>query len=718
MTVRLWTRVGLLLAFEGLLILFAIGLAAYLRLGDLVWYVVVNEHGGFKALLLAGVTLVCLYYADLYDLRTVSDSRELFTRMLQALGAASLILGAVYFWFPGAIIGRGVFLIGAPLVIVFIGGWRLAFNWVGATLAPTQRLLIVGTGAGAVALARELFERRQELGVKIVGFVDPDQAKVGQAILNPGVVGTVEDIPSIVRSMSVDRVVVSLADARGKLRMDKLLEMKLGLGVAFDHLATVYEEYTGKIALENLRPSWLIFSEGFRKTPGLLAGKRAIDVTFSTIGLILLSPLMLLVAALVKLTSVGPVFYHQTRVGHQGRPFVVHKFRSMRTDAEADTGAVWARGQRRARHAHRWLSPTHPARRAAAAVERARRRHEPGWPAAGAPGVRRGPQPDDSVLRPSPRRAARGDRVGAGAVHLRRQRRGCDGEASVRSLLYEAPLDHIRPAHPFPHGENRPDGPGREVTPIVNAMTVDVEDYFHVSVFDGIVPRDQWDKLESRVSANTERLLGLFSERGVTATFFVLGWVAERFPQLVSRIAALGHEVASHGYGHRLIYEQTRDAFREDVRRAKDLLENAHGTARRWLSSAELFDYGAVAVGARRAPGRRTSLRRQHLPDSSRPLRHPKLATASACSAAAEWRARRGAGIDGANRGDEPSGRRRWLLPNPAVRVDTVGHPPAERGRAASCHLLSAPVGNQSIAASASGRLPGPVPALPQPRQD
>jgi sugar transferase (PEP-CTERM system associated) len=342
MTVRLWSRVGLLLAFEGLLILFAIGLAAYLRLGDLVWYVVVNEHGGSKALLLAGVTLVCLYYADLYDLRTVSDSRELFTRMLQALGAASLILGAVYFWFPGAIIGRGVFLIGAPLVIVFVGGWRLAFNWLGASLSPTQRLLIVGTGAGAVALARELYERRRELGVKIVGFVDPDQAKVGQAILNPGVIGTVEDIPSIVRNMGVDRVVVSLANARGKLSMDKLLEMKLGLGVAFDHLATVYEKYTGKIALENLRPSWLIFSEGFRKTPGLLAGKRAIDVTFSTIGLILLSPLMLLVAALIRLTSVGPVLYHQTRVGHEGRPFVVHKFRSMRTDAEAATGAVWA----------------------------------------------------------------------------------------------------------------------------------------------------------------------------------------------------------------------------------------------------------------------------------------------------------------------------------------------------------------------------------------
>jgi polysaccharide deacetylase family protein (PEP-CTERM system associated) len=112
---------------------------------------------------------------------------------------------------------------------------------------------------------------------------------------------------------------------------------------------------------------------------------------------------------------------------------------------------------------------------------------------------------------------------------------------------------------------------------IVNAMTIDVEDYFHVSVFDGVVPRSRWTTLESRVCRNTDRLLAMFSEHDVTATFFVLGWVAERFPALVARIAALGHEVASHGYSHRLIYDQTPAAFRDDVRRAKTILESATG---------------------------------------------------------------------------------------------------------------------------------------------
>jgi polysaccharide deacetylase family protein (PEP-CTERM system associated) len=108
-------------------------------------------------------------------------------------------------------------------------------------------------------------------------------------------------------------------------------------------------------------------------------------------------------------------------------------------------------------------------------------------------------------------------------------------------------------------------------------MSIDVEDYFHVSAFDGLVPRSMWSQMESRVVSNTERLLALFDDFDVRATFFVLGWVGERHPDLVGRIAAEGHEVASHGYAHRLIYDQTRAAFRDDVRRAKAVLEQAAG---------------------------------------------------------------------------------------------------------------------------------------------
>jgi polysaccharide deacetylase family protein (PEP-CTERM system associated) len=118
---------------------------------------------------------------------------------------------------------------------------------------------------------------------------------------------------------------------------------------------------------------------------------------------------------------------------------------------------------------------------------------------------------------------------------------------------------------------------GRRPETIVNAMTVDVEDYFHVSAFDHVVSRAGWDGFDSRVCRNTERLLETFERAGVRSTFFVLGWVAHRFPALVRRIADQGHEVASHGYHHQLLYMLTPDQFREDVRSAKAAIEQAAG---------------------------------------------------------------------------------------------------------------------------------------------
>jgi sugar transferase (PEP-CTERM system associated) len=338
---RVTLRAATLVVFEGVLIVGAIAVAAYLRFGIWTPDILFDGMGVWKTLLVAVVTQGCLYYADLYNMRAVTDRRELFIRLIQALAAASLILAAIYYWFPAVVIGRGVFGIAAVLVIFVVAGWRLCFEWLGRQLGPRERLLIVGTNPVAVSLATELYERRHSLGVEIIGFVDADPAKVGSALLTPGVIGTIEDIPSIVRARNVDRVVVSLVDARGKLPMEKLLEMKLD-GVTFDHLPSVYEEYTGKIAVENLRPSWLVFSAGFRKSRTLAATKRSVDVIIAVLGLVIGAPVFALLALAVRATSPGPVLYHQRRVGLRGHNFMVHKFRSMRADAEAETGAVWA----------------------------------------------------------------------------------------------------------------------------------------------------------------------------------------------------------------------------------------------------------------------------------------------------------------------------------------------------------------------------------------
>jgi sugar transferase (PEP-CTERM system associated) len=341
----MWTRgvakrLVVLATFENLLIVAAVMVSAWVRLGDVGWVTFSVEHGLAKTWLVAIVVQVCLYFADLYDSRTYADLRELFIRLVQGLGAASFCLAVLYFWVPELEIGRGVFLIASVMIVAIVGGWRLASRWLSGRKAR-ERLLLVGTGQQAIDLARELFERRTELGVEIVGFIDTDPARVGTPLLNPGIIGVVDDIPLIAEERLVSRVVVSVADARGKLPMDKLLRMKLG-GVQFDHLASVYEEYTGKIAVENLRPSWFVFSTGFQKKEWLLAAKRMFDITAAAFGLLIGLPIMVLVAVAVRLTSKGPVLYHQTRVGQHGRHFTVHKFRSMRVDAEAGTGAVWA----------------------------------------------------------------------------------------------------------------------------------------------------------------------------------------------------------------------------------------------------------------------------------------------------------------------------------------------------------------------------------------
>jgi len=331
-----WRTVALIPG-ESALIVGAVAASVWLRLDGEPW---TWQQGVLaKGLLMALVCQLCLYYGDLYNLRIVSDRRELFVRLLQSLGAAAVLLGGTYVLMPSLVLARGVFVTAAVLVIAIITGWRFALDWL-SSVGPRERLLLVGTGPAAVVLARELYQRK-ELGVQIVGFVDPDRAKVGMPVINPGVIGTIEDIPQIVQSHAVDRVVVSLADARGKLPMDRLLDMKLS-GVTFDHLASVYEEYTGKIAVENLRPSWFIFSAGFRKSRLVTACKRLVDILAAVVGLLLALPLMLMTFAIVKLSSRGPALYHQRRVGQHGREFTIHKFRTMRTDAEAKTGAVWA----------------------------------------------------------------------------------------------------------------------------------------------------------------------------------------------------------------------------------------------------------------------------------------------------------------------------------------------------------------------------------------
>jgi sugar transferase (PEP-CTERM system associated) len=331
-----------LIAFEGLSIAVAVVAVTWLLLGDharpLFWV----ENGLVKAVLIAFVCQACLYYCDLYDLRNLTNRRGLVTSLIQALGATSIVLAFTYLLFPSLAFDPMVIAASTGVVIAVIVGSRATAHWLSGRMAPRERILIIGASHGSVELAHELHRRRAALGVEIVGFVDSEPGRAQVHPENIDLYDSTVDIAKLVRSKRVHRVVVSLEDSRGKLPMDTLLRIRLNDGVVFDYLPSVYEEFTGKISVENLRPSWLIFSEGFRKSRRLMFVKRGFDIVASLCGLIVSAPLMLLTAALVKISSRGPVLYHQTRVGADGRLFTVHKFRSMVVNAEAATGAVWA----------------------------------------------------------------------------------------------------------------------------------------------------------------------------------------------------------------------------------------------------------------------------------------------------------------------------------------------------------------------------------------
>ena len=153
-------------------------------------------------------------------------------------------------------------------------------------------------------------------------------------------IGELASLPSIIAQHHIDRVVVSLSDRRGALPISELLQAKLS-GVRVEDAATTYERIAGKILIESIRPSWLIFSDGFRASRTTRLLKRTVDLLLATVGLAVSSPLMLAAAIAIRLESPGPVLYSQERVGEAGRRFILYKFRSMRVDAEAGA-PLWA----------------------------------------------------------------------------------------------------------------------------------------------------------------------------------------------------------------------------------------------------------------------------------------------------------------------------------------------------------------------------------------
>ena len=240
---------------------------------------------------------------------------------------------------PSLILDPSTFLTALGVFVIAVASWRVAFNYFSHDPHLEERVLVVGTGHTAQLVAKQI-GGQQDFAYRLVGFVDDDEGI--EVVRHHEVLGKAADLGGIIAEHQIDRIIVGLSDRRGRLPIHELLQAKLS-GVRVEDATTTYERLTGKILIDDLKPSWLIFSDGFRASRITRVVKRMLDLSLSMLGFVLAAPLMALTALAIRLDSPGPVLYDQERVGENGRVFTVYKFRSMRTDAEQAGQPVWAR---------------------------------------------------------------------------------------------------------------------------------------------------------------------------------------------------------------------------------------------------------------------------------------------------------------------------------------------------------------------------------------
>jgi sugar transferase (PEP-CTERM system associated) len=279
-----------------------------------------------KALAIALCCVVSFYYNDLYDLRIVRTFGEFAARLFQAFGVAFILLAVLYAMFPAIRISAELFLISLIVILVVLLPLRAMFYIVMTQKPFMERVLILGTTPLASTIIK-LMTSTPCSGYEILGIADNGPAPAGFAV-GDSVVGSLDRLGKILEEVQPHRIIVALAERRARLPVRDLLEARLR-GCIVEDGVNVYERLTGKLAIETLTPSTLIFSGDFRKARLDLAAGRCISLLVSVVGLMVCSPLLALAALAIKVDSRGPVFFIQDRVGMAGRRFRLIKFRTM-----------------------------------------------------------------------------------------------------------------------------------------------------------------------------------------------------------------------------------------------------------------------------------------------------------------------------------------------------------------------------------------------------
>ena len=290
------------------------------------------EYGFYKVLALTVIVIICSHFFDLYGISHLKG--EIYVRLFLALGVLSFVLAGLEYTVPQLVPGHGVLLLSLVFLTFVLPGWRLGFAWLLRKPYLKQRVYVVGGGA----LANELVEAirdRADLGMETAGWV----GAIGDSSLSREEIG--QKLQAIAREKSVSQVIVALSDRRGKMPIRELLDLRLA-GIKIEEAGSVLEKISGRIQVDTLHPSALIFSEGFRLNQSLLLMRRLVSILVSLSVLLCTLPLLPFIVLGIKLTSRGPVLFRQERVGRNGESFWLYKFRTMRDDAEAATGPTWA----------------------------------------------------------------------------------------------------------------------------------------------------------------------------------------------------------------------------------------------------------------------------------------------------------------------------------------------------------------------------------------
>ncbi|MGA2423173.1 MAG: TIGR03013 family XrtA/PEP-CTERM system glycosyltransferase [Terriglobales bacterium] len=297
-------------------------------------YLVLNYEGGYiKLFVFTAVVLLCSHWFDLYDTARLNTRGELYFRLLMVPGLLAFVTAGISYVRPDFLLGGGSTALGLFIVAFALFGWRLGYGWLVQLPMLVERVYVLGADERAQRLVQGL-RQNPEIGVEIASWTGQLDGEVTRQ-------SVAAHLMEVVSKQRVHRVIVAMKDRRGNMPVDELLQLRLQ-GVKIEEATSWLEKISGKIEVENLNPSWLVFNEGFRRSTTFVVIRRLLSVTFSLLGLMLTLPLLPLIMLAIRLDSEGPVFYTQTRMGKGGRLFKVVKFRTMRHDAEAVNGAQWA----------------------------------------------------------------------------------------------------------------------------------------------------------------------------------------------------------------------------------------------------------------------------------------------------------------------------------------------------------------------------------------